>query len=88
MFYNCHIHTFSNADVPLKSLKLCLTHFGSDFYIIETEATERCFGLDLRAFIDEGNFEAIAVNNPKAFSYKHMATKTLRHKEALNFNNK
>lgn len=41
--------------------------FGSDYYMVETEATERRFGLDLRAFIGEQNFETIALTNPKAF---------------------
>jgi len=41
--------------------------FGSDYYMVETEATERRFALDLRAFIGESNFESIAVNNPKIF---------------------
>ena len=46
--------------------------FGSDYYMVETEATERRFGLDLRAFIGEENFKTIAVDNPKVyFKSKH-----------------
>ena len=41
--------------------------FGSDFYMVETEATERRFGLDLRAYIGEENFYKIAKVNPDTF---------------------
>lgn len=41
--------------------------FGSDYYMVETEADERRFGLDLRAFIGEDYFRSIAIKNPKAF---------------------
>ncbi|MCU0369895.1 MAG: amidohydrolase [Bacteroidales bacterium] len=41
--------------------------FGSDYYMVETEATERRFGLDLRAFIGEANFATIATKNPEVF---------------------
>ena len=51
------------SDIILKDKIL----FGSDYYMVETEATERRFGLDLRAYIGEADFEAIAVNNPKRF---------------------
>lgn len=51
------------SDTVLKNKIL----FGSDYYMVETEATERRFALDLRAYIGEDNFTAIAVNNPKAF---------------------
>ncbi|MFO7617208.1 MAG: amidohydrolase family protein [Bacteroidales bacterium] len=45
--------------------------FGSDFYMVETEAPERRFGLDLRAFIGEENFRAIATDNPVRFLSGH-----------------
>jgi len=35
--------------------------------MVKTEAEERRFGLDLRAFIGEENFRAIAITNPMAF---------------------
>lgn len=41
--------------------------FGSDFYMVETEATERRFGLDLRGYLGEEDFKAIAVDNPKRY---------------------
>ncbi|NOU48196.1 MAG: amidohydrolase family protein [Bacteroidales bacterium] len=41
--------------------------FGSDYYMVETKATEKRFALDLRAFIGETYFESIATNNPKVF---------------------
>lgn len=41
--------------------------FGSDYYMVETEATERRFGLDFRAFIGEKYFNQIARENPESF---------------------
>jgi uncharacterized protein len=41
--------------------------FGSDYYMVETEASERRFGLDLRAFIGETYFKSIAYKNPNVF---------------------
>jgi len=41
--------------------------FGTDFYMVSTKTTERQFSVNLRAFIGESNFEAIAMNNPKEF---------------------
>lgn len=41
--------------------------FGSDFYMVETKTTERRFAIDLRAFIGEENFKAIAADNPKKY---------------------
>lgn len=41
--------------------------FGSDFYMVEKESNEKRFGKELRKFIGEKNFRAIAVDNPKNF---------------------
>lgn len=41
--------------------------FGSDYSMVETKSTERRFGLDLRAYIGEENFLAIATDNPNKF---------------------
>ena len=41
--------------------------FGSDYYMVETQANERRFGIDLRACIGENNFQKIAINNVEAF---------------------
>ncbi len=41
--------------------------FGSDYYMVETEATERRFSLDLRAYLGEDDFMTIARTNPEAF---------------------
>jgi predicted TIM-barrel fold metal-dependent hydrolase len=41
--------------------------FGSDFYMLETEADERRYGLDLRAYLGEENFNTIAVHNVENF---------------------
>ncbi len=41
--------------------------FGSDYYMVEVESDERRFGLDLRAFLGEENFNKIAVDNPQRF---------------------
>lgn len=51
------------ADNVLKSRIL----FGSDYYMVETETTERRFGIDLRAFIGEEYFDEIARINPERF---------------------
>lgn len=41
--------------------------FGSDYYMVESKASERRFGLDLRGYLGETDFRAIALDNPKAF---------------------
>lgn len=41
--------------------------FGSDYYMVETKANERVFGLDLRAFLGEEMFRDIAEVNPERF---------------------
>jgi predicted TIM-barrel fold metal-dependent hydrolase len=41
--------------------------FGSDYYMVETIANERVFGLDLRAFLGEEMFRDIAEVNPQRF---------------------
>ena len=46
--------------------------FGSDFYMVEVESDERRFGIDLRAFIGEANFDMIAVKNPHHFLFGEM----------------
>jgi predicted TIM-barrel fold metal-dependent hydrolase len=66
--------TLSNRDLfPL--LKVLLSDpiineqilFGSDYYMVETEANERRFGLDLRGYLGEKDFRTIAYDNPKRF---------------------
>ncbi len=51
------------TDLAIRSKVL----FGSDFYMVETRANERRFGLDLRAYLGEEYFGDIAVKNPKQF---------------------
>lgn len=41
--------------------------FGSDYYMVETEAEERRFGIDLRACLGEEYFQDIAVKNVERF---------------------
>lgn len=41
--------------------------FGSDYYMVETEASERRFSIDLRAYLGEDKFKTIAINNPEHF---------------------
>jgi len=41
--------------------------FGSDYYMVETEATERRFSIDLRAYLGEEDFTMIAKDNPEIF---------------------
>lgn len=49
--------------------------FGSDYYMVETEADERRFGLDLRAYIGEQYFKAIAIDNVQTFLGEPVANK-------------
>jgi len=55
----------SNAKIKHKIL------FGSDYYMTQTKTDERRFGIDLRAFIGEENFNTIAYENPIAFLGKN-----------------
>ncbi|MFK5855036.1 MAG: amidohydrolase family protein [Bacteroidota bacterium] len=41
--------------------------FGSDYYMVETKTTELKFSIDLRAYLGEYYFTAIAINNPQRF---------------------
>jgi len=41
--------------------------FGSDYYMVETETTERRFSIDLRAYLGEQDFMTIAKENPECF---------------------
>jgi predicted TIM-barrel fold metal-dependent hydrolase len=41
--------------------------FGSDYYMVESKATERRFGLDLRGYLGENDFTTIAYDNPRKF---------------------
>ena len=41
--------------------------FGSDFYVLQTEISERAFAISLRAFLGEVLFDQIARENPKKF---------------------
>ena len=41
--------------------------FGSDYYMVQTRSTERRFAMDLRAYLGEEYFQAIAKTNPERF---------------------
>ena len=43
--------------------------FGSDYYMVQTDASERAFALDLRAALGEADFKRIAATNPKRFLF-------------------
>lgn len=43
--------------------------FGSDYYMVEFDATERRFSIDLRGYIGEDLFKLIALDNPQKFLY-------------------
>jgi len=45
--------------------------FGSDYYMVEVDSNERRFGLELRAYLGEENFNKIAVENPRHFLTGH-----------------
>jgi uncharacterized protein len=67
-------YTLNNQDLfPL--LKVMLSDgklrdqvlFGSDYYMVEYEATERRFGIDLRGYLGEMDFKTVAWDNPLKF---------------------
>ncbi len=41
--------------------------FGSDFYMVQRDVTEREFSIDLRAVLGEADYERVAARNPAAF---------------------
>lgn len=41
--------------------------FGSDFYMVEVETSERAFGIDLHGFLGTDDFRQIVETNPKIF---------------------
>jgi uncharacterized protein len=43
--------------------------YGSDFYMVQRDVTEREFSINLRAFLGEKDFHKVAVDNPKAFLF-------------------
>ncbi|MFW9923649.1 MAG: amidohydrolase family protein [Candidatus Thorarchaeota archaeon] len=57
------------------TLKVILTNpqvreqilFGSDFYMVEVETSERAFGIDLHGFLGTEDFRQIVETNPKIF---------------------
>lgn len=67
---------FSPRLIPL--LKVLLTEpayknkilFGSDFYMIEQESSEREFSINIRANLGEEDYKLIAVQNPNLFLYR------------------
>lgn len=46
--------------------------YGSDFYMVEQETSERQFLTNIRAYIGEKNFKLIAELNPSQFLYNHL----------------
>ncbi len=69
-------YTLNNQDLfPLLKVLLSDTNiqsqvlFGSDYYMVEFEATERRFSIDLRGYLGEDLFKTIAVDNPKQFLF-------------------
>jgi hypothetical protein len=43
------------------------TLFGSDFYMVQQDVSERAFSLNIRAALGEADFKLIAEDNPKRF---------------------
>ena len=43
--------------------------YGSDFYMVQRDVTEREYSINLRAFLGEEDFHKITVENPKAFLF-------------------
>jgi len=44
--------------------------FGTDYYMVELETSERAFSLSVRAFLGEENFKMIAHDNPRRFLFE------------------
>lgn len=44
--------------------------FGSDYYLVEQDSSEKNFSIDLRASLGEQDYQQIAEMNPKSFLYK------------------
>ncbi|MCK4790899.1 MAG: amidohydrolase [Desulfobacteraceae bacterium] len=64
--YNLQTHAYLKvllADDRLKNRVL----FGSDFYIVQVETSERAFGIGLRGYLGEEVFDQIARVNPRKF---------------------
>lgn len=79
---NCYIdisYTMFNPDL-FNLLKLTLEDeifksrilYGSDFYMVEQETSERQFLTNIRAYIGEKNFKLIAETNPNQFLFNHL----------------
>ena len=68
--YNSQLHP---------ALKILLTDekvrskilYGSDFYMIERDLSERAFSMSLRAYLGEENYQLIAETNPRAYLYSN-----------------
>jgi predicted TIM-barrel fold metal-dependent hydrolase len=50
--------------------------YGSDFYMLEQELSEREFSINLRAFLGDDDYRQIAETNPVAFLRKHVKIDT------------
>ena len=44
--------------------------FGSDFYMLQKDYSERRFGIDVRGYLDDQDFWLISETNPKRFLSK------------------
>lgn len=72
-------YTMFNADL-FNLLRLTLQDesikgkiiYGSDFYMVEQETSERQFVTNIRAYIGENDFKLIAERNPSLFLYKYI----------------
>ena len=59
---------FSTLKVLLSDVKIRdRVLYGSDYYMMQTQCTERRFAIDLRAYLGEEYFQAIAKTNPERF---------------------
>jgi hypothetical protein len=58
LIVNCHTHVFTNQSVPN-------VLFGSDYYVVQREASERDCSIGLRGYLGEDKFDQIARENPK-----------------------
>lgn len=67
-FTMCKSVYFAMLKVALADEVICSkVLFGSDFYMVEAETTERQFGVELRAYLGEDLFKQISLKNPVKF---------------------
>ena len=71
--YNVQTHAFLKVLLANDRIRTRVL-FGSDYYVVEVEATERAFSIGLRGYLGEGLFDQIARVNPRQFLVSSVLT--------------